>query len=227
MRLPRRRRRGARRVERGGLVAGRGLTGLERLLDAAAHRIADLADRASVRAASRGPPRSSLAAQRERALLQIARHMQSPALVAERALELAEDRRRRVARELGSAAGLEAVDRLDQPEAGDLHEVVERLVGVAVAEREVAGERDEALDQLVAGSDVAVAVVAHEELRSALRACSRWRSSRGRSAPRIDYGWPVGPVSQRPVRGRLRYARRGSVWQPLPGGPSRPPVGLR
>ena len=60
------------------------------------------------------------AAHRERALLEVARHVERPALVAEVALQLAEDRRRGVARELRPAAGLEAVDRLDQAEARDL-----------------------------------------------------------------------------------------------------------
>jgi hypothetical protein len=55
------------------------------------------------------------------------------------ALQLAEDRGSRVARELRPAAGLEAVDGLDQAEARDLQQVVEGLVGVRVAQREVAG----------------------------------------------------------------------------------------
>ena len=90
--------------------------------------------------------------------------MQRPALVAEVALELAQDRRRRVARELRPAAGVEAVDRLDQAEARDLEEVVERLVRVRVAQREVAGERQEPLGELLARGEVAVAVVADQEL---------------------------------------------------------------
>ena len=132
------------------------------------------------------------------------------------ALELAEDRRRRVARELGSAAGLEAVDRLDQPEAGDLHEVVERLVGVAVAEREVAGERDVALDQLVAGSDVTVAVVAHEQLALgvtslltlALVAREQRRADRDYGLVRTSVATAITCLSS------FDYDVR-SVWQPL------------
>jgi hypothetical protein len=46
------------------------------------------------------------------------------------ALQLAENGRRGVARELASAAGLEAVDRLDQAEARDLQQIVEGLIGV-------------------------------------------------------------------------------------------------
>ena len=95
------------------------------------------------------------AAHRERALLEVARHVQRPSLVAEVALQLAQDRGRGVARELRAAPGLEAVDGLDQAEARDLHEVVERLVGVRVAQRQVAGERQEPLAELLARGEVA------------------------------------------------------------------------
>jgi hypothetical protein len=103
------------------------------------------------------------AADRERALLKVARHVQRPALVAEVALQLAEDGRRGVARELRPASGLEAVDRLDQAEARDLHEVVQRLVRVRVAKGEVTRERQEALAELLARSEVAVVVVADQK----------------------------------------------------------------
>jgi hypothetical protein len=56
----------------------------------------------------------------ERALLKLARHVERPSLVAEVALELAENRRCRVARELSTAARIEAVDRLDQAQARNL-----------------------------------------------------------------------------------------------------------
>ena len=70
--------------------------------------------------------------------------------VAEVALQLAQDRGHRVGREGRPAGGVEAVDRLHEPDAGDLHEVVEGLVGALVAARELARERQEALDQLLA-----------------------------------------------------------------------------
>jgi hypothetical protein len=52
--------------------------------------------------------------------LKLARHVERPSLVAEVALELAENRGRRVARELRTAARIEAVDRLDQAQARNL-----------------------------------------------------------------------------------------------------------
>ena len=90
--------------------------------------------------------------------------MQRPALVAEVALQLAQDRGRGVARELRAALGLEAVDGLDQPEARHLDQVVERLVRVGVAQRQVARERQEPLGQLLARGEVALAVVPDQEL---------------------------------------------------------------
>ncbi len=47
-------------------------------------------------------------------------------------------------------AGIEAVNRLDEPEVRYLDEVVDRFGASAVAHRERAGERHEALDDLVA-----------------------------------------------------------------------------
>ena len=101
---------------------------------------------------------------RERALLEVARHVQRPALVPEVALELAEDGGRGIARELRAAPGLEAVDGLDQAEARDLQQVVERLVGVGVAQGEIAGQRQEALHELLPGGEITVVVVSNEEL---------------------------------------------------------------
>ena len=90
----------------------------------------------------------------QRQLLQVARHAHRPRAVAEVALDLAEDRRHRVARERDLALEVEAVDRLDQAERRDLEEVVEGLLGALVAARELARERQEALDEhlAVAGS---------------------------------------------------------------------------
>ena len=60
-------------------------------------------------------------------------------------------------------SGLEAVDRLQQPERGDLDQVVERLAAALVAPGELARERQEALHERLAGGAVAVAVVALEQ----------------------------------------------------------------
>ena len=86
-----------------------------------------------------------------RQLLQVARHAHRPAAVAEVALELAEDRRHCERRERGVAARLEPVDRLQQAQRRDLDEVVERLAAALVAPRELPRERQEALDERLAG----------------------------------------------------------------------------
>jgi hypothetical protein len=52
------------------------------------------------------------------------------------ALDLAEDGRRRVRREAHLAREVEALDRLHDPDAGDLDEVVERLAAAGVAARQ-------------------------------------------------------------------------------------------
>ena len=69
-------------------------------------------------------------------LLDAARHVDRPRAVAEVALELAEDRRHGVGGEGDPAVGVVAVDRLDEAEVRDLAEVVERLAGVAVLDRQ-------------------------------------------------------------------------------------------
>ena len=99
----------------------------------------------------------------DRELLQVARHAHRPALVAEVALELAEDRRDRERRERGLARRVEAVDRLEQPERGDLDQVVELLPAALVAAGELAREGQEARDELLARGGIALAVVADEQ----------------------------------------------------------------
>src|SRR4051794_41462398 len=64
-------------------------------------------------------------------LLQSARDPDGPALVAEVPLDLTDDRRRRVRRELDAALEVEAVHGLDQADRRDLDQVVERLAAVA------------------------------------------------------------------------------------------------
>ena len=106
----------------------------------------------------------------DRQLLEVARHPHRPALVAEVALDLAEDRGNRERRERRLARRVEAVDRLEQAERGDLDEVVERLPAALVAAGELARQRQEALDELLARRDVAVAVVADQQAPVLLRA---------------------------------------------------------
>ena len=96
-------------------------------------------------------------------LLEAARNAHGPALVAEVALDLADDVRRRVRRQLDAAVDVEAVDRLDQADTADLDEVVELLAAVRVAPRERADEREVLLDQLLARGEVALLVVAAQQ----------------------------------------------------------------
>ena len=83
-------------------------------------------------------------------LLQAARHADRPALVAEVPLDLADDVRRRVRRQLDAAVDVEAVDRLDEADAADLDEILELLAAIGVAAGERADERQVLLDQLLA-----------------------------------------------------------------------------
>jgi hypothetical protein len=53
-----------------------------------------------------------------------------------------------------------AVDRLQETDAGDLDEILELLAGVAVARGELTREWHAADDELLAGAEIAVLVVA-------------------------------------------------------------------
>ena len=94
------------------------------------------------------------AVDREIELLQAARNLDRPAFIAKVALDLADDRRRRVGRELDAALEIETVDRLEQPDGSDLHEVVERLPAIGKSHREKAHEIEMNDDELVAQSFV-------------------------------------------------------------------------
>ena len=100
----------------------------------------------------------------ERLLLSSARHVYRPAEVAEVALELTENRRHRERGEGGPALGVEAVDRLDEAQAGDLEKVVERLSRAGVPSGELARQGQEAGYELVARAAVSVLLPADEEL---------------------------------------------------------------
>ena len=63
-----------------------------------------------------------------------------------------------MASESSAAVGIEAVDGLDEPERGDLDEIVDRLAGVAEAEGQAAGQRHEPLREVRAQARVTGAV---------------------------------------------------------------------
>ena len=84
------------------------------------------------------------------------------------ALELTQDRGHRERGELEPAVGLEALDRLQQTDEGDLTQVVERLAAVRKAPRQELGESHVLLDELVPEVAIARAPVL-DELRQRRR----------------------------------------------------------
>src|SRR5688572_32486435 len=87
----------------------------------------------------------------QRQLLQVARNPDSPALVAEMALQLSRDRRHSERRERVTACGVETFDGLQQAHGRDLNEVIQRLVAPVVTSRQLRGEWEKPLHQRVAG----------------------------------------------------------------------------
>jgi len=71
--------------------------------------------------------------------------------VAQVVADLAGDRRRGVRGERDAAAGVVAVDRLDQADRADLDQILERLAAPGEAAGDGADERQMAFDQLAAG----------------------------------------------------------------------------
>src|SRR3954471_11071863 len=141
-----------------------GAPGLERLEDLfllGARRLGELGDRG--RSSELHRQLLDEPGQLHVQLLQPARHAHRPALVTEVALDLADDVRRRVCRQLDAAIQVEAVDRLDQPDRADLDEIFELLAAVRVAPRQRAHERHVLLDQLLASLQVPVLVVAPQQ----------------------------------------------------------------
>ncbi len=123
----------------------------------------------------------------QRKLLEVARHAHGPRPVAEVALDLAQDRGDRVGGERDLALDVEAVDRLDQAQRGDLHEVVQRLLAAADSGARAGGP--------AAGS----------ARRSARGRADRRRVGSGRTAPgrrvRASEGSQKGGSGTRRLRG--------------------------
>src|SRR5947207_6384580 len=81
------------------------------------------------------------------------------------AAELAEHGRRGEGDERYSAVGVEAVDRVDEPEACHLDQVLGRLAAAAIAQRHAASEWQVAPHELLADGRLAEAVVTTQKLR--------------------------------------------------------------
>jgi hypothetical protein len=99
----------------------------------------------------------------DRKLLGAPRHVYGPSEITEIALELAQDRRHGERREGGPSVGVVAVDRFDQAETGHLQQIVERLPGAAVAARQLAGQRQKAVDELLPRAWVTLPLPALEQ----------------------------------------------------------------
>src|SRR5512133_1305527 len=148
-------------VQRGRSVGAEGLQGLDDVFLVGAHVGGDLGD-------------GRLAAEREREFgprpldphgkfPEVARDTYGPGTVAVVALDLAGDGGDRVAGERNVACEVEAVDGLDQCQAGDLEQIVEGLGRSLVAACQVSGQGQEALDDHLPVDRVAVVQVALEE----------------------------------------------------------------
>src|SRR5581483_6408981 len=151
-------------------------------------------------------------------LLEAARDAHGPAAVAEVPLDLADDVRRRVGRQLDAAGQVEAVDRLDQADRADLDQVVELLAAVRVAPRERADERHVLLDQPLARREIAALVVPPQQLPVSLVPphrlpylgirSTRFRSSTQQPSPRSSTSTPSVTVAS--TRPRPRCASSSS-----------------
>ena len=133
-----------------------------------------------------------------RQLLQAAGQSHGPYVIAEVAPQLAEDRRHGVGGERSSALGVEAVDRLHQPEVRDLDQVVDRLGLAPVAKRERARE---AMKRLTSSSRSS-----GERVRaySRSRACSS-RSPTGWLIAAMGPSLRLGSTSDGPPRRTMRW----------------------
>jgi hypothetical protein len=77
--------------------------------------------------------------------------------------DLAEHRGDSERGERGRAVDVEAVDRLQQADGGDLHEIVERLSAALVAACELARQRQEPLDERRTRREISITVVPRQQ----------------------------------------------------------------
>jgi hypothetical protein len=139
-----------------------GMHRLQHLLLGGLDPLGDLANRWGVTELGRQLGRCPL--DPEDPLLDVARHMHRPATVPEMALELAENRGDGESREGSATLGIEPIDRLDEPNARNLDQVVEWLGSSRVPGRQPPGERHEPVDQLLSDGRRAVLGESPQEL---------------------------------------------------------------
>src|SRR5207237_530444 len=172
------------------VVAGGGVDGAEPVGPAGFHRLEDLVDRHLGPLGDLGDGGGAAQLLRQVVdhrphpqvqLLHPAGNPHGPALVAEVALQLTDDRRGGERRELQPPARIEPLDGLQQPEEGDLDEVLDRLAPVLESAGEVLGQADLRGDDLVAQRLVAALAVLLE-LAPQLAAIGRFKGHRLRLA---------------------------------------------
>ena len=209
--------------QRTGRVRLRRLQRLDDLVLLGARRLGELGDRR--RAAEIGRLRLDRPRQPHAQLLHAARHVERPGPVAEVALDLADDRRHRVGRELHLPLGVEALDREEQADRADLDQVLLRLPATRVARGQALHQRHVPLDELRRGP----ARLRRGTPRSSAtkstscavglmpRRLGGWRRRRARPSPRrADAPRPPGRRA-----GRARVASSGSSTRPERKLPSR------
>src|SRR5512133_3322689 len=98
-------------------------------------------------------------------------------------LDLADDARNRIRRDVHAAVQLETVDGVDQADRADLHQVLDLLSSSRVAPCEALHERHVPPDQPFAGFEIAAPVVLVEQI--ARRLWARCGRPSLRAAPRV------------------------------------------
>ena len=136
---------------------------LERLHDLLLLQLCHLGElRDRRRAAEVGGQGLDRARELQAQLLHSPRHVDGPRAVSEVALDLADDRRHRIRRELHATVDVEALDRQHEPDRADLDEILERLASPRVARGDVPDERQVLVDELVPRRRVSRAVGADQ-----------------------------------------------------------------
>ena len=154
--------------------------------------------------------------------------------IAEVALELTEDRGDRVSVKARAAGRIEAVERLQHPQAGDLEEVIDPLTSAAVAKGEAAREGKVVLGELLTGGPAACAVVPVVEIplvqlhsaKPPLESGGTWSADRkSRGEPSLGGLAALCKSRARLARSdpaSILVGRRGCCRCPAPKGPGGP-----
>jgi len=102
--------------------------------------------------------------ERDVQLLEPARNPDRRCSISEMPLDLADDVRNCVGRQIDAAVELEPVDRVDQSDRADLYKIVVLLTPACKAPGKLADKREVLVDQLLAGPEVSMSVVLVQQL---------------------------------------------------------------